>query len=113
MALIQINSLMKTYNGFPALNLSELNIEKGESFGLVGNNGAGKTTLFSLILDLIQPSQGTVHLKGQAVHGSEHWKRFTGSYLDEGFVINYLRPEEYFEFVAGLYGISQSQCYQE
>lgn len=112
MALIEICSLVKNYNGSPALNLDSLEIEKGESFGLVGNNGAGKTTLFSLMLDLIRPSDGCVRVKDEEVQGSEHWKRFTGSYLDEGFVIDYLRPEEYFEFVAGLYGLSPEDTFQ-
>jgi ABC-2 type transport system ATP-binding protein len=43
------------------LNIEELNIPKGETFGLVGNNGAGKTTLFSLLLDLIEPSSGSIN----------------------------------------------------
>ena len=36
------------------LNIEDLDIPKGQSFGFVGNNGAGKTTYFSLLLDLIQ-----------------------------------------------------------
>jgi ABC-2 type transport system ATP-binding protein len=54
--------------------------KKGESFGLVGNNGAGKTTFFSLLLDLIQPTTGTIINNGVQVNTSEAWKPFTASF---------------------------------
>lgn len=88
------------------VNIPELQIGKGESFGLVGNNGAGKTTFFRMILDLIRPSEGEVLSKGVAVNSSEDWKFYTGSFLDESFLIDYLTPEEYFDFLASLHGYS-------
>ncbi|MFH0991563.1 MAG: ABC transporter ATP-binding protein [bacterium] len=91
------------------MNLPDLNISKGESFGLVGNNGAGKTTFFSLILDLIEATEGLVTSKEENVKQSEHWKRYTGSYLDERFLIDFLTPEEYFDFVRKLYGVTVSE----
>lgn len=104
--MIILKNLTKNYDGLKALDISNLEIAKGESFGLVGNNGAGKTTLFRLILDLIQPTTGEVLINGINVAHSEEWKHFTGSYLDEGFLIDFLRPDEYFELTAKLYGIS-------
>ncbi len=102
--MIEINSLRKTYNGVTVLNIPHLEIKQGESFGLVGNNGAGKTTLFSLLLDLIEPSNGSVKLKGIQVNLSEGWKPFTAAFLDETFLIGYLTPEEYFYFIGELRG---------
>lgn len=102
--MIEINSLRKTYNGVTVLNIPQLEIKQGESFGLVGNNGAGKTTLFSLLLDLIEPSNGSVKLKGIQVNLSEGWKPFTAAFLDESFLIGYLTPEEYFYFIGELRG---------
>ena len=58
--MITVQNLTKTYGEQTVLNIDQLEIPKGQSFGLVGNNGAGKTTLFSLLLDLIQPSSGHV-----------------------------------------------------
>jgi len=58
--MIQVNNLSKKYNGISVLNIENLEIPKGQSFGLVGNNGAGKTTFFSLLLDLIQPTTGHI-----------------------------------------------------
>ena len=105
--MIQVENLQKEYNGVTVLNLSALQITNGEMFGLVGNNGAGKTTFFRCLLDLIRPSAGIVRSKGEAVMGSEHWKDYTGAYLDEGFLIDYLTPEEYFDFLGKMHQMSK------
>jgi ABC-2 type transport system ATP-binding protein len=104
--MLTINNLSKVYSGATVLDIRELSIEKGESFGLVGNNGAGKTTLFRLILDLIRPETGFVLSKESDVSKSESWKYYTGSYLDRNFLIDFLTPEEYFEFNGRIHGIS-------
>tara|TARA_R110002072_G_C7953607_1_gene533382 strand:- start:1092 stop:1748 length:657 start_codon:yes stop_codon:yes gene_type:complete len=80
---------------------------KSESLGLVGNNGAGKTTLFRVLLDLIKPDQGIVKSKDINVARSEEWKLFTGSFLDEGFLIDYLTADEYFHFIGGLFNLDK------
>ena len=105
--MIDVKDLSKAYHENVVLNIPALNIPKGESFGLVGNNGAGKTTFFRLILDLIRPTSGAVYIHSESVMGSIEWKRFTGSYLDEGFLIDFLSPEEYFEFLADINGLSK------
>ena len=105
--MINIQNLTKIYSGETVLNIPELEIKKGESFGLVGNNGAGKTTLFRLLLDLIKAASGEVLSQGKNVAASEHWKEYTGSFLDESFLIDFLTPEEYFEFVGSINGLSK------
>lgn len=107
--MIQATELKKIYNGKCVLDLAELNIPAGECFGLVGNNGAGKTTFFSLLLDLISPSEGQVTNKGVKVGESEEWKAYTSAFLDESFLITYLTPEEYFYFVGELRGIKKEE----
>lgn len=102
--MIYTKDLSKTYNGTTVLKIEELNIPKGQSFGLVGNNGAGKTTYFSLLLDLIKPTTGTITSKSIVVDESEDWKPFTSSFIDESFLIGYLTPEEYFYFIGDLRG---------
>lgn len=102
--MIKVNQLSKSYNGTQVLKIDNLEIRKGESFGLVGNNGAGKTTFFSLLLDLIQPSSGYVTNNGIKVNESEAWKPTTAAFLDESFLIGYLTPEEYFYFIGELRG---------
>ena len=107
--MIKVNNLSKIYNGYRVLNIEHLEIQKGESFGLVGNNGAGKTTFFSLLLDLIQPSTGNIVSNGIEIHTSEKWKTFTNAFLDESFLIGYLTPDEYFNFIGELRGLSKEE----
>jgi ABC-2 type transport system ATP-binding protein len=102
--MISVSNLSKSYKGIEVLNLPNLNIPKGQSFGLVGNNGAGKTTFFSLLLDLIKPSTGHIKSKDVLVQESEDWKPYTSSFIDESFLIGYLTPEEYFYFIGDLRG---------
>lgn len=104
--MIDIKNLTKQYSGVTVVEIPELHIAKGESFGLVGNNGAGKTTLFRMILDLIRPSEGEVLSKEVNVQKTEEWKFYTGSFLDESFLIDYLTPNEYFEFIGKLHDYS-------
>ena len=107
--MISIENLTKTYENKEVLNIDQLSIKKGERFGLVGNNGAGKTTLFNLILDLVKPNTGQVLNNNVPVHQSEDWKKHTAAFIDEGFLIGYLTPEEYFSFVGELRGLNESQ----
>lgn len=105
--MIQVTQLKKTYNGITVVNIPAINILQGESFGLVGNNGAGKTTFFRLILDLIEPTDGEVLVDNEKVMRNDNWKTKVGSFLDEGFLIDFLTPEEYFSFVGKLYNKSE------
>ena len=105
--MIEVKNLAKAYNGTVVLNIPEIKIEKGESFGLVGNNGAGKTTFFRLILDLIKANKGEIYSQGVDVKKTTNWKSYTGSYLDEGFLIDFLTPEEYFDFIGSVNNLSK------
>ncbi|WP_304140890.1 ABC transporter ATP-binding protein [Mesoflavibacter zeaxanthinifaciens] len=102
--MIKTTNLSKKYSSKEVLNISTLEIPKGQSFGLVGNNGAGKTTYFSLLLDLIKPTTGQIENNGVIVSESEDWKPFTSAFIDESFLIGYLTPEEYFYFIGDLRG---------
>ncbi|MDD5506781.1 MAG: ABC transporter ATP-binding protein [Bacteroidales bacterium] len=104
--MIVVRELTKKYSGVTVLNIPSLTISRGESFGLVGNNGAGKTTFFRLVLDLIRASSGLVLSNNEAVSRTETWKQYTGSYLDEGFLMDFLTPEEYFQFIARINGLT-------
>jgi ABC-2 type transport system ATP-binding protein len=106
--MISIQGLKKTYKDTIVVDVPTLAIGHRESFGLVGNNGAGKTTLFRMILDLIRPSEGEIHINGKNVQGNDEWKQYVGSYLDENFLIPYLTPDEYFRFVGKLHNYSDA-----
>jgi len=106
--MIQTTQLSKKYGPTEVLNINSLEIPTGQSFGLVGNNGAGKTTFFNILLDLVRPTTGAINNHDLQVNTSEDWKNFTGSFIDESFLIGYLTPEEYFEFVGDLRGMNKA-----
>lgn len=100
--MITVNSISKAYSRKIAVDINKLHIARGEMLGLVGNNGAGKTTFFRLLLDLVKADRGEILSKEKNVSNSEDWKSYTASYLDDGFLISYLTPEEYFYFIGKL-----------
>ena len=110
--MITINHLRKTFGEKTAVKISEFTINEGEILGLVGNNGAGKSTLFRLILVLHKADEGHVLLNGIDPAKSEEWKATMGAYLDEVFLIDFLTPEEYFEFIAKCNNITKEQLQQ-
>ncbi len=103
--MISLNGLIKKYGTAVTVDIDNLDIKKGEIFGLVGNNGAGKTTLFRLMLDLLKPEAGVVKSMGENIYQSEHWKKYTGSFIDNNFLIEFLKAYEYFDFIGFLYEI--------
>jgi len=100
--MITVKNLRKSYKGILAVAIDKLEIYNGEVIGLVGNNGAGKTTFFRLLLDLIRADEGEILSKEKSVTTTEEWKSYTAAYIDEGFLIEYLTPEEYFYFIGKL-----------
>jgi ABC-2 type transport system ATP-binding protein len=60
-------------------------------------------------LDLVKPNTGQVLNNNVPVHLSDDWKQHTAAFIDEGFLIGYLTPEEYFYFVGELRGLNPSQ----
>ena len=105
--MIEITGWQKNYGSKRAIDIDRYTIADGDMLGLVGNNGAGKTTLFRLILDLVKADAGTVAIQGTDVTHTEDWKDITGAYIDDGFLIDYLTPEEYFYFIGRMYGLKK------
>lgn len=113
---IIIQNLKKSFGDKVAVNIDSFKINSGEILGLVGNNGAGKSTLFRLILDLIKADDGTVRMADSTrdinVAETEEWKDWTGAYVDDSFLIDYLTPDEYFQFIARISGKEPNELEQ-
>ena len=117
---ILIQDLKKCYGEKTAVSIENYKINHGEMLGLVGNNGAGKSTLFRLILDLIKADEGAIYVSGKFkeqevninVCETEDWKDWTGAFIDESFLIDYLTPDEYLQFIARISGKSQEEFEQ-
>lgn len=106
---ITISNLKKTFGDKTAVDISQYTIHSGDMLGLVGNNGAGKSTLFRLMLDLIKADQGNVLMGTTDVSTTEEWKDWTGAFIDESFLIDYLTPDEYFHFISTITGMSEQE----
>ncbi len=118
--MITINQLKKQFGDTCACDIPSFTIHDGDILGLVGNNGAGKTTLFRLLLDLLQADEGSVTYSIAPTTPeesrldinpaeSETWKQHVGAYIDQGFLIDFLTPEEYFAFLGKISGMSQTE----
>ena len=125
--MIKIDNLKKQFGETCACDIPSFTINDGDILGLVGNNGAGKTTLFRLLLDVRKADEGSVSYVFSLPDGepsgtvategtvainpteSEAWKQHVGAYIDEGFLIDFLTPEEYFAFLGKVSGISQQE----
>ncbi len=118
---IIIENLKKTFGEKTAVDIAHYEIEDGRILGLVGNNGAGKSTLFRLMLDLVKADAGRVLMQPSEaelsegltngtidVSTTEEWKDWTGAFVDESFLIDYLTPDEYFQFIGRISGRTQA-----
>src|SRR5258708_2654434 len=65
--IISIRGLHKWYSGVHALNGIDLDIESGQSIGLVGDNGAGKSTLIKVLSGVEVPDNGEIQVEGKRV----------------------------------------------
>ncbi len=110
--MIRIKDLKKQFGEKTAVDISEFVINDGDILGLVGNNGAGKTTLFRLMLDLLKADDGQVSSNDINPAESEEWQKDTGAYIDEGFLIDFLTPEEYFEFIGSVADLTKDEINQ-
>ena len=107
--MITIDKLKKNFGEKVAVDIEHYEINQGDMLGLVSNNGGGKTTLFRLMLDLLKADDGKVIINDIDVSQSEDWKSITGAFIDDGFLIDYLTPEEYFYFIGKMYGLKKEE----
>jgi ABC-2 type transport system ATP-binding protein len=109
--ILVTNDLHKYYGEIKAVREISLEIYPGEVFGLLGPNGAGKTTIINLILDLVQPTAGTITLFGQKLNGQAvHLSRRVGAVLTNPAFYPYLSGWDNLQVFAGaLGGVDQAR----
>ncbi|WMW79675.1 ABC transporter ATP-binding protein [Undibacterium cyanobacteriorum] len=102
---LRLTNLCKTFDR-PAVDHLDLHIKRGEFYALLGPNGAGKSTTLRMIAGLLLPDQGTVEILGVDLAKDPAGAKSKLAYLpDDPMLYNKLKPFEYLEFVAGLWGI--------
>ncbi|HEY7924617.1 MAG TPA: ABC transporter ATP-binding protein, partial [Vicinamibacteria bacterium] len=104
--MIAVESLVKTFGSFRAVDGVSLEVAKGEIHGFLGPNGAGKTTTIRMIAGLLKPSSGRVTIAGKDLaREPEAAKRELGFIPDRPFLYEKLTAAEFLRFHGGLYGL--------
>lgn len=67
--VLETNKTTIRFGGLCAVNELDMDVKKGEIYGLIGPNGAGKTTIFNLLTGVYQPTSGEIYFKGQRIDG--------------------------------------------
>ena len=102
---LEIRGLVKRFDR-PAVDGLDLAVRAGEFYALLGPNGAGKTTTLRMIAGLLRPDAGSIRSLGiDALADPVAAKRLMAWISDEPMIYDKLTPEEYLEFVAGLWGV--------
>jgi ABC-2 type transport system ATP-binding protein len=103
---LEIHGLVKRFDR-PAVDDLELIVRSGEFYALLGPNGAGKTTTLRMIAGLLRPDAGTIRVAGiDALADPVAAKQVMAWISDEPMIYDKLTPQEYLEFVAGLWGVA-------
>ena len=106
--MIRFARLHKSYGDLVAVDHLDFEIPRGEVFGFIGRNGAGKTTTIKMMMGLLEPDEGTVHLGGFDIREqSDRAKAITGYLPDHPHLYDKLTGREFLLFVAGLYGVAE------
>jgi len=104
--MIRTQNLTKKYNGFKAVDNLSLEVKEGEIYGFLGPNGAGKTTTILMLLGIIKPTQGEVHLFGQNITKDFlSIKKKMGVVSEKQYLYKEMTAGEYLNFFADLYGV--------
>src|SRR6201986_5239884 len=106
--VVETRNLTKVYRDFwgrrkkTALNALNIQIEKGEVFGLLGPNGSGKTTTIKLLLGLLFPTSGQALVFGREATDVKKNERL-GYLPEESYLYRFLNAEETLDFYGRLF----------
>ena len=108
---IEINELVKSYNGVAALKGVNINIDEGEFFGLLGPNGAGKTTTINILTGLVFRDKGYTRVFGRDTVKDYRFTRSKIGIAAQEFSVDWFFPiEKLLYFQAGYYGITEKRA---
>lgn len=102
--VVKIENLVKRYKELIALDHFNLEIQKGEIFGLLGPNGSGKTTTINCLLSLLKYDKGSIEIFGQQMTPDNYdVKRRIGIVMQNVAVFEELNVYENIDYFCGLY----------
>ena len=110
--MIKVNNVVKTFDGFRALDGLTMTVEPGSIYGLVGPNGAGKSTILRHITGIYRPDSGSVMVDGQPVYENPAVKSKLAVIPDELYYFNSASTRDMMKFYRGLYPQFDDKRYQ-
>ncbi len=101
--MIQVNNVVKTFDGSRALNGLTMRVERGSIYGLVGPNGSGKSTILRHITGVYRPDSGSVLVEGKPVYEDPEVKARIAVIPDELYYFNSASTRDMMRFYRGIY----------
>jgi ABC-2 type transport system ATP-binding protein len=101
--VIRVNNVVKTFEGFRALDGLSMHAEKGSIYGLVGPNGAGKSTILRHIMGIYRPDSGSILIDGYPVYENPSIKAKIAAIPDELYYFTSASTHDMMKFYRGLY----------
>ncbi len=108
-AVIKLENVKKSYGNHEVLKGVNMQVNRGDIYGLIGRNGAGKTTIFKMILGLSEVNEGTV-----SIEGSQTVKELYANRSKIGFLVGtrfygYLNARRNLQYTATVKGIPKKE----
>ncbi len=110
--MIKINNVVKTFDGFRALDGLTMTVEKGSIYGLVGPNGAGKSTILRHITGVYRPDSGSILVDGEPVYENPKVKEKLSVIPDELYYFTSASTRDMMKFYRGIYPKFDDKRYQ-
>ena len=110
--MIKVNNVVKTFEGFRALDGLTMTAEKGSIYGLVGPNGAGKSTILRHIIGVYRPDSGSVLVDGQPVYENPAVKAKIATIPDELYYFASASTRDMMRFYRGMYPLFDAKRYE-
>lgn len=113
MNVLTIQSLSKSFGNQRIIDNLDMSVPEGSVFGFIGQNGAGKTTTMKMVLGLLQPNQGEIHVCNELVHfGQTKTNQYIGYLPDVPEFYNYMTPMQYLILCGEIIGLPKAEILQ-
>ena len=110
MDAIRVENLVKSFDGFTAVDSISFTVGEGELFGLLGPNGAGKTTTINMLSTLLRPTSGSATVAGfDVTRDRDNVRKSIGVVFQEPALDGKLTGRENLEFHTMMYGIGKAE----
>jgi ABC-2 type transport system ATP-binding protein len=107
--MLCFDNVTRAYGSRVAVDCLNLELHAGELFALLGHNGAGKTTTIKMLVGLLKPSSGTIHVGPyNVVDHPREVSRMIGYVPDQPFLYDKLSGREFLRFVADMHGMTDA-----